>query len=59
MMSKGKEETVTTTLRLSKEKHLKLRKYWLENEMTMTDFFNNCIDRTFVNEKSKTKKEGK
>lgn len=50
-MSKEKDETVTTTLRLTKEKHLKLKQYCLDNGLTMTDFFNICIDKANIKKK--------
>lgn len=45
-MKKGKTELeiVTTTVRLTKENHLKLKKFCINNDITMTDFYNDCID---------------
>lgn len=54
-MTKKKEDAIiTTTVRLSKKKHLALKKYCLNHDLTMTDFFNKCIDEA-LNQK---KKEG-
>lgn len=54
-MTSKKEESVSTTVRLSKKRHFALKKYCLNNGITMTDFFNKCIDDV-LNTK---KKEGK
>ncbi len=44
-MNNKKSNEMNVTFRMPKEKHLQLKKYCIDNGMTMKEFFINSVDK--------------